>query len=85
MTTKPPSGTGLAANDSIEDSIEDILFEAKKPFASGLGTPTPPPILTTPPPVSAASTPTPPPSTKTPPPSAKTPPPAAASTATPPP
>lgn len=64
MSTKPPSGTGLAADESIDDSIEDLLFEAKS-HAPGddditlSKTSTPPPVAGTPAPLAAAATPPP--------------------------
>jgi nicotinate-nucleotide--dimethylbenzimidazole phosphoribosyltransferase len=61
MTTKPPFGTGLAADTSGDDSIEDILLPSTKtpaPLPGGTPGPvikTPGPSLKTPAPVAAAN------------------------------
>src|SRR5437667_9159087 len=63
MTTKPPSGSGLAADSdgSIDDAIGDLLLEAAdKPIANPLTIPAPGSVAGQAPP--SVSTKTPPPS-----------------------
>src|SRR5450432_409852 len=61
LTTKPPSGSGLAemtddSHDSIDDAIGDILLEtAEKPLSNPLTLPAPMSSVQTPAPVSAGT------------------------------